>query len=299
MTSWPNLTAWELFVAVVDEGSLGAGARKVGMAQPNASRLVAGLEAAAGTPLLDRTPRGSVPTTAGVALAERAREVLASARHFNDLVLAGGDGGPALELRVGASMTIAECLLPVWLTELHRRMPRVRVDLRVLNSEQVMDAVRDGSVQLGFVETPQPPVRPHGAVVHQDELVVVVAPAHPWAGRRTKVGLPELARTPLVVREPGSGTRETLDELLADLDPVAPAQVLHSNAAVRIAVAAGEAPAALSRLAVRHALARGELLQVPLTERVTRPLTAIWSGPRRLTGAAAELVTLARDTPAW
>jgi DNA-binding transcriptional LysR family regulator len=202
----------------------------------------------------------------------------------------------APQLRVGASMTIAECRLPVWLAQLRRGAPRARVEVRVLNSMQVMDQVQDGALQLGFVETPRLPLGLNAMVVHQDELVVVVAPDHPWSQRRSKVSLMELARTSLVVRESGSGTREALDELLADLASVQPAQVLHSNAAVRVAVAAGhEAPAALSRLAVRHELATGELLQVPLDRRVSRPLTAVWPGPRRLSGQAAQLVALARE----
>ena len=266
------------------------------MAQPNASRLIAKLEAQVKTALLERSPRGSVPTPTGLLLADRARDVLAAAQRFNDATRTDKNAGVTPRLLVGASMTIAECLLPAWLAQLRRHTPQLRVEVRVLNSVQVLAQVRDGSLPLGFVETPRLPLGLNATVVHEDELVVVVAPDHPWAQRRDKVGLDELARTPLVVREPGSGTREALDELLTNLAPVEPAQVLHSNAAVRVAVASNQAPAALSRLAVRHELATGELLQVPLDRRVTRPLTAIWPGPRRLNGHAAELVTVARTS---
>src|SRR5699024_10951161 len=148
--------------------------------------------------------------------------------------------------------------------ELHRRLPKARVEVHVLNSTQVMSGVQHGDLQLGFVETLHTPVRLNSRVVHEDELAVVVAPSHEWAERQGKISLYELAQTPLVVREPGSGTRETLDELFAGLVPVEPAQVLTSNAAIRVAVASGEGPAALSRLALRNELASGELLQVPL-----------------------------------
>src|SRR5699024_10138236 len=94
--------------------------------------------------------------------------------------------------------------------------------------------------------------------------------------------------------EPGSGTREALQELLAEHVPVEPAQVLSSNAVVRVAVAAGVGPAVLSELALRDHLARGHLLRVPFEGRgITRPLTAVWTGPRRLTGLAGELVAVA------
>jgi DNA-binding transcriptional LysR family regulator len=293
--SWPSLQALELFVAVVDESSVSAGARKVGMAQPNASRVMAGLEIAAGRALIDRTSRGSAPTPAGLLLADRARDVLDSALRFNDLLTEAEDSQPD-ELRVGASMTIAECLLPAWLARMRRRTPALQVDLHVLNSTQVLDGVRDGTLQLGLVETPRLPLGLNATVVREDELVVVVAPDHPWARRRSKVTRAELAQTALVVRERGSGTREALDELLANLTPIVPAQVLGSNAAVRVAVASGQAPAALSKLAVDTQLATGELLQVPLETRISRPLTAVWPGPRRLTGHAAQLVETARDS---
>lgn len=293
---WPNLQALELFIAVVDNGSLGSGARHVGIAQPNASRLLTQLESATKTSLLDRGPRGSTPTDAGLMLAEQARDLLDSAQQFESWLQAHRGEG-SLELRVGASMTIAENLLPAWLAELRRRIPRVRVDVRVLNSAQVLAKVQNGELQLGFVETPHTPVRLNTKVVHEDELVVVVDPSHEWAARHGKISLQELAKTPLVVRERGSGTREALEELLSELAPVEPAQVLNSNAAVRVAVASGAGPAALSRLALRSQLSTGELLRVPVDgRRVTRPLTAVWHGPRRLRGTAYELVAVADAT---
>lgn len=294
---WPDLQTLELFVAIVDEGSVGAGARKIGMAQPNASRDVARLEATTRTALLNRAARGSAPTAEGLLLADQAREVLAAAQHFNDLFVTREKDKTTLELRIGASMTVAECLLPAWLAELHRRMPHALVDLHVLNSLQIVNEIREGDLQLGFIETPQLPLHLNATVVQEDELVVVVAPDHPWAERRSKVSLKELAQTALVVRERGSGTREALDVLLTNLAPAQPAQVLHSNTAVRVAVISGQAPAAQSKLAVHSQLATGELLQVPLETHVSRPITAIWSGPRRLTGHAAKLVTIAQNPP--
>ena len=294
---WPNLQILELFVAVVDEGSVGAGARKVGMAQSNASRAIAELEAGLKTALLERSPRGSAPTARGLLLADQARELLDSARRFNDLVRSG-QGSETMELRVGASNTIADTLLPAWLAELNRRLPQARVEIQVQNSAQVIQDVERGTLQLGFVETPNVPVRLNALVVQEDELVVVVPPSHDWANRTSRVGLRELAETPLVVREPGSGTREALQELLAGYDTAAPAQVLGSNAAVRVAVTAGAGPAALSELAVRTQLASGELLRVPFEgQGISRPLTAVWAGPRRLSGVAAELVAVAAAKP--
>lgn len=291
--AWPNLNVLELFVAVADEGSVGAGARKVGMAQPNASRSLAELEAGLEAALLERSPRGSTPTSTGWALADQARELLEAAQRFNDWRRHSG-GSNTLELRVGASMTIAETLLPAWLAEARRRLPQLRAEVQVLNSTQVLHEVQKGTLQLGFVETPHVPVRLNAMVVQEDELLLVVSPHHEWAGRSGKISLRELAETPLVVREPGSGTREALQEVLAGFAAAEPVQALGSNAAVRVAVASGAGPAMLSRLALQAQLASGELLRVPFEgQGISRPLTAVWSGPQRLAGAASVLVAVA------
>lgn len=289
----PNLQALALFLAVVDEGGLGAGARRLNLHQPNASRMIAQLETQAGTALLDRGPRGSRPTSAGLLYAAHARELLEAAEEFSAWLRHSRDED-ARELRVGVSMTIAEHLMPAWLTELRRLSPRVRVDLEVLNSTQVLAGVHDGHLQLGFVETPHVPRGVNAKALREDELVVVVAPGHPWALGAEPLEPAELARTPLVVREGGSGTRDAFEELLPEAARTPPVQELGSNAAVRIAVASGAGPAVLSMLAVRSSLEAGQLHRVPVADmRLHRLLTAVWSGPRRLSGPAAELVAVA------
>lgn len=292
----PNLQALALFLAVVDEGGLGAGARRLEMHQPNASRMISQLEAQAGTALLDRGARGSRPTSAGLLYAAHARELLEAAEEFSAWLRHSRDGD-ARELRVGVSMTIAEHLMPAWLTELRRLSPRVRVDLEVLNSTQVLAGVHDGHLQLGFVETPHVPRGVNAKTLREDELVVVVAPEHPWAERAQgaePLDPAELAGTPLVVREGGSGTRDAFEELLPGAAQTPPVQELGSNAAVRVAVASGAGPAVLSMLAVRSSLEAGLLHRVPVAgARLNRLLTAVWSGPRRLSGPAAELVEVA------
>ena len=296
-TSLPNLLALELFVAVVDEGGLGAGARRTGMHQPNASRLMARLEAQAGRPLLERSPRGARPTAAGLVLAAQARELLAAAAAFTEQ-LEHGAASTSTELGIGASMTVAEHLVPAWIAELRHQQPTVRVIPHVLNSTGVVDQVREGVLPLGFIETPRRPTGLHSLTLGEDELVVVVAPGHPWVGR-TDLDLAELAATPLVVRAGGSGAREAFAQLVPDVAHTPPEQVLGSNAAVRVAVASGAGPAVLSRLAVRAALLSGDLVEVPLRgHELHRPVRAVWGGPRRLSGASAALVDVARRSAA-
>ena len=108
-----------------------------------------------------------------------------------------------------------------------------------------------------------------------------MAPAHPWANRRT-VTVETLAATPLVTREAGSGTREALEAALAALDLGPPTAILElgSTSAVRSAVLDGNSPTVISRLAVAAELDAGSLIEIEVKDlAISRSLRAVW--PRR------------------
>lgn len=281
-------------MAVADHSSLGAAARAVGVAQPNASRSVARLERQLGLPLVTRSTRGSSLTAEGLLVVDWARHTLAAAHTLTEgaSILSSGDRAA---LSIAASQTVAEHLLPAWLSHLRVSHPDIPLAVHVHNSTEVVAGLVEGRHALGFVEDPAPPRGVHSLVIGTDVLVLVVAPTHPWAHRRRAVTAEELAATPLVTRERGSGTRLALARALQPRSAVAPALELPSNAAVRVSVASGTAPAVLSRLAVSDAVASGSLREVPLSGLdLRRPLRAVWTGPRRLHGAARELVGIAR-----
>lgn len=292
MTNWPDIAALELLVAVADEGSLSAGARSVGMAQANASRSMSRLERRLGVTLLARSTTGSSLTPSGIIVVEWARDVLDASRRLMEGT-AGLSDAPSSVITVAASQTIAEHLLPQWLARI-RREDSTPVRVVVTNSADVIAQVRAGRVTLGFVEGPRPPGDIHSIVVAHDDLVAVVAPDHGWTRRRNPLPIAELGATPLVTREEGSGTRVTLDNALGEAGPATSALELRSNAAVMVAVESGAAPAVLSRLVVRDAIARGDLVEVEVDGlSARRALRTVWTGPRQLSGVAADLVTAA------
>ncbi|MEU4549877.1 LysR family transcriptional regulator [Nonomuraea dietziae] len=293
MSELPDLESLQLLVDVGLLGSLGQAARAAGIAQPSASKRIARLERRLGVPLLERTPRGSALTAEGRMVAGWAAHVLAAARELMRGVEAVRQG-EAAQLHVAASMTVAEYLVPRWLGELQAREPDIQVGLDVMNSTDVAARVLGEKVELGFVEGPTVPDGLASRVVATDRLVVVVGPAHPWARRRTVLRVAELAATPLVVREPGSGTRETLDLAFAGQHVASPRLELGSNSAVKGAAQAGSAPAVLSGHAVEAELATGRLVEVPLAGlNLVRSLRAVWRRGRTLTGPAATLLAIA------
>jgi molybdate transport repressor ModE-like protein len=266
-------------------GSIAAAATALGVSQQALSARMRTLERAMNVTLLSRSPGGSHLTEQGRLIVGWAEDVLDAA----DLLEAGLRSirsGVSHRLAIAASQTIAEHLVPHWLVELRNteqasaeQTPTV-VELTVANSTRVIELVRDVKVRLGFIETPHLPADLVTAHLRDDEMLVVTAPAHPWARRRRPLSLTEIAETALVMREAGSGTRVTLTDHLAAQHPPLSARIameLGTSAAVRSAIAEGVGPGVLSRLAVRDDLVLGRLVAIEVEgPPLKRQLTAVW-----------------------
>ncbi|PRQ11837.1 LysR family transcriptional regulator [Corynebacterium sp. 13CS0277] len=244
--------------ALEKEGSVSAAAVALGISQQACSARLQALSHSVGRALTARTPHGLVLTDTGRVVLGWARPVLAAAGDFDSLVstLSHRQG-----LRVGASLTVAEYLLPGWLAHYPGQ-----VQLEAANSATVLSRVAAGDLDVGFVETPTLPVGLNRRLLGWDEMVVCVAPAHPWAG--TSISAAELARTPLIAREEGSGTRATVD---AAIDCVEPAATVTTTAAALALVATGVAPSVLPRRCLDS-----RLVEVPCPVRFARPIHAVW-----------------------
>jgi molybdate transport repressor ModE-like protein len=292
----PDLDSLALLLEVAAAGSLGRAAAAHGLSQPAVSARVQGMERLVGFPLLRRTPRGSSLTPAGALVADWAREVL-NAASVLEAGISSLRSGREGRLRVAASLTVAEHLLPRWLVRLAAAHPETAVSLDARNSTDVAAAVVAGDAELGFIEGPELPEGLQDRVVARDHLVVVVAPGHPWTRRRQPLDAQELAATRLVEREPTSGTRTSLEAALRRFgDRAAPLLELSTGSAVRAAVLAGAGPAVLSDLAVHDDVAAGRLREIPVAGAdLTRRLRAVWPTGQRLTGAARDLLRIAEQ----
>jgi DNA-binding transcriptional LysR family regulator len=292
--STPDLIALDLLDSIAELGSLGQAASRHRMSQPAVSMRMSQLERRLGVVLLQRGPAGTRLTPAGERVAALARRVLSEA----GAMMAGVAAVVAEEsshLRVAASLTVAEHLLPGWLAALHRESPEVILAVEVTNSAKVLARVRDGRADVGFVEGHETGLDGMTTVVvRSDHLVVVVDPAHPWAERQSPVAGPELAAAELIVREPGSGTREVLEDALGACGGLRSRLELGSTAAILAAARRGEGPAVLSALAVAADLGSGRLVAVR-TEGIslTRSLRAVWPQAQPLAPLARRLLNVA------
>lgn len=290
-----SIDSLRLLLRVEATGSLGRAAAEHGISQPSASTRVRGLEASLGVPLLERGTRGSSLTAEGILVAGWARTVLDAADALEAGVLALRTETEQ-RLRVSASLTVAELLLPRWLVRLAVERPQTAVSLEAVGSAEVAEAVLGHRADLGFVEGPTVPEGLDSRVVGTDRLLLVVPPGHPWARRRGPVGADELARTRLVAREATSGTRRVAESTLSPLAaPAAPLLELSTTRAVLAAVAAGAGPALVSELAVGDDVAADRVRVVAVAgASFERRLRAVWPRGQRPSAPARDLLAITR-----
>ena len=289
----PQLADLELLLAVDRLGSLGKAAREHNMSQPAASVRIQTMERRLGHRLLERSPSGSRFTPAGAMIAQWAQATVDAATRLLACSATLNDIGSAC-VRVSACLTMAECLVPRWLSALRNQFPDVEFCVRANDHESALADLRSGKADLAFVNGPVSDVGLRYQVVGHEELVVVVAPDHAWAHRDGPLGAAELAGGRLALRDEGFGGRETLRQAVGDTWQDGMHLELPSTFAIKEAVEAGDVAGVLSSMAVDRDLRDGRLVRVPVTGlRLGRRLRAAWDRSTGPSPAARALLELA------
>jgi DNA-binding transcriptional LysR family regulator len=247
-----DLRRLEVFAKVAELGSFSRAAEALVVTQPTISEHVRALEVELGLPLLDRLGRGATPTPAGRVLLDYALRMLKLAEEARQAI-ERFQGRMSGTLMVGGSTIPGEYVLPALIGQFKTKYPDILISLRVASSRQVSEWVDEGRVEVGVVGA-RPALRTLAAhALMSDELVVAVPAGHAWAGRKT-VTLADVRSEPLIVREPGSGSREALERGLHDagtnLEAFRVAGEIGSTQAVKQAVRAGVGITIISRRAV-------------------------------------------------
>ena len=282
-----------IFLAVAERLHVTRAAEALNLTQSAVSASIAALEAAHGVKLFDRVGRRIELTEAGSLLIGEARAILSRVESAT-MLLDDVAGEPRGRLRIHASQTVASYWLPAHLVQLHNRHPGIEIALTTGNTAQVAQAVQEGAADLGLVEGPVTQGDLHRQVVARDEMVLIMARDHPWAGRARLLAEDYRAQS-WVLREEGSGTRSEFEGhlgrlglALTDLDV---ALELPSNEAVLAAVAAGRSLSVLSRRAVGAAAIGGWVRLLPI-EGPERPFALLTHPARRRTRAAQAMIDL-------
>ncbi len=287
----------QVFHAVAKHSSFTKAAEALFMTQPAVTFQIRQLEEHFNTRLFDRAHGRISLTPAGLTALKYAERILALSAEL-DMRMREMSGQVAGPLLIGASMTMAEYLLPQILGEFKSRYPDVVPRLFVANSEAVQVRAAERSLDLGFIEGDSHIPSVATEVCCEDELQVVCAPAHPLA-KRSAATPDMLLEHPYVSREPGSGTREVIDHYLekAGLAPDSLKVVMEvgSPEAQKGLVATGLGFAIMSRATVLKEIRLGELVQVPLSPRLIRNISVVYPRERFHSRVVNSFVQFAKE----
>lgn len=287
-----------VFRAVAAQRSFRRAAEQLYLTQPAVTQQIKALEELVGLPLFDRSGREVTLTAAGTVLlqyADRSGKLLEEAA----VALASLKGQVSGTLRIAASTTIAQYILPPLLGAFLRLHPAVHVELESSNTESVADAIGAGRAGLGLVEGPPHASQVRSEIWLEDELVLLVPPSHEWAGQRS-ITLQQIAAAPLLMRERGSGTREVIETTLETSGlPARDLRIaveLNSTEAILGCIESGVGVGFVSRTAIHRQLAMNTLVIVPVAGlTIPRDLLLLTPAGPEPTGAAAAMLELLRQ----
>lgn len=246
------------FLAVAATGSVRRAAERLVVTQPAVSAALAALAKEVGVALVAREGRGLRLTPAGEAFAHHARQALG----LLDVAVTAAVGHSHPErgrVRLAAVTTAGERIVPRLLASFRQKYPEAEVALEVGNRRRVWDLLGHSEVDLAIGGRP-PVGGGFTTLATRANTLVVVAPAQDEApGRTRRVDLETLARATWLLREPGSGTRGTTEELLRELELDPPVLSVGSNGAILESVQVGLGVTLISRDAAAHALDGGAL----------------------------------------
>lgn len=270
-----NLHHLAIFHAVAETGSISACAERMHISQPAISRQLKAFEQRIGVVLFERLPRGMRLTQPGEVLRDYAARLFAIARTAEAAVKELSDARQG-HLSIGASNTVGTYILPTLLARFRRGYPDVGISMFVGNTEQVSQGVADLRFMIGFIEGPLhvPDLRADRFI--DDEILPVAAADHPLSGKKRLLAA-DLCGQPLLMREPGSGTRELIEAHL-QRHGIHPGNIVEfgNTEAIKQAAVHGGGIAWLPRVCMPRELAARELVRLPVKlPTLRRPLSVI------------------------
>ncbi|MBF0171748.1 MAG: LysR family transcriptional regulator [Nitrospinae bacterium] len=208
----------DLFLVAAKLKNFSRAAEQMSISQPAFSAQIIKLEKILGAPLFERIGRRIELTDAGAVFAGYAQKTLGTLR----------EGKQAIDdmsrkvigaLRIGASTTVANYILPEYLGRYKSLYPAGKVEMMVDNTNMIEQALLRNEIDMGIVEGPVRNKSVDAYLFRTDELVVIYSPKHHWKNR-AKVTLAEFQKEPLIVREKGSGTRKVFMDIIGSPEKV-------------------------------------------------------------------------------
>lgn len=285
------LAPMRTFHLVVQHRTLNRAAKHLGITQPAVTQQIRRLERSVGVRLFQRDGRYLTLTDAGQTLHVFAQRIFQLADAAGDAVegIAGLKTG---YLRVGASRTAGAYYVSGLLDRFKLRYPGVRVSLTVGNSQMILSSITDFSLHAGVIAgSPQDPTLVSLPLI-SDRMLVLLPPGHPLTARRA-LTVRDLRGSPLVLREPGSTTRQLVEHAFQRGGVVGePSMELESNEAIKSAVADGVGIAVMAQAAVADDVTAGRLLARPLRPPLRLDFALVYHRDRVLSPVLAAFLAL-------
>lgn len=255
-----TLRQLEVFLAVARTQNISRAAEDLSMSQSAVSGSLADLEGHFDVKLFDRIGKRIQLNEFGKALRPKAQALIEQARDLEQALRHHSDIG---RLQVGATLTIGNYLAVELIAKFMREQPEAQVTLEVANTAEIVHKVANFELDVALVEGEISHPDLEISVWHEDELCVFCAPNHPFATKKA-LSDTDLLDATWIVRETGSGTRQTFDRAMHGLLPNLNIMLeLQHTEAIKRAVEAGLGIGCISRVALREAFQRKSL--IPLT----------------------------------
>lgn len=251
-----------VFDAVARLGSVSKAAEDIALSQSAASMSLAELEGHLGAPLFHRHGKRLSLNDYGRWLQPKVHQLLIQAR---EIELSSQGESLQGSLKIGASSTIGNYLVPSAIAAFVKKHPEVNIQLEVANTEQIVTGMQNLNFDIGLIEGPSHAPLLNTEVWKNDELVIFSSPSHPLANQ-TKIGAEALKEAQWILREQGSGTREvfSLATNTILMNPNVKLELGNSEA-VKLAVKTGLGLGCLSELAIAAELEAGTLIKIDCT----------------------------------
>ncbi len=256
-----TLKQLEVFIAVAQSGNVTRASESLNITQSATSMSLSDFETQLGRKLFDRIGKRLQLNDSGRLLLPKALDAIARVSEIESI--ASSDAALIGQLRIGASLTIGNYMLPGMIGSFMQHHPGAQVTLDVANTRHVIQALEQFQIDVGFIEgfCHQPDIE----VIPwcRDELVIFAAPSHPLASARN-ITADDLAAADWILREPGSGTREIFDNaILGRISRLNLLMEFGHTEAIKRAVETGIGIGCASRRTLEDALAAGSVVVLP------------------------------------